>query len=257
MDVVTSLTVLLPILTGLALVDALSIGTLAVPVWLLMAPGKVRVSRMLIYLATIGGVYYTLGLALLSSSQIVLQRLHIDWQQPVLQRIGFILGAGLVALSFILEPKKQAKHSTAHEDASASRIYAKINAWRQSAVEDKRSGGTGTLGLMGIGVTAGLLEVPAMLPYLAAIGMITTSAPERGPVQNVLLLAGYCAVMLVPALVLLAVRVWLKSLVTPMLPRIDGWLARHAQSILAWTVGVLGVVLMVNTWSAVAVLLPG
>src|SRR5699024_11259806 len=111
----------------------------AVALWLLMAPGIVRVSLMLIYLVTIGGFYYLLGLALLSSSQIVLQRLHIDWQQPVLQRIGLILGAGLVALSFILEPKKQTKHSTAHEDASASRIYAKINAWRQSAVEDKRT----------------------------------------------------------------------------------------------------------------------
>src|SRR5699024_12663121 len=97
MDVVTSLTVLLPILAGLALVDAMSIGTLAVPVWLLMAPGKVRVSRMLIYLATIGGLFYVLGLALLSRFQVVLLRLHIDWAQPRLVVIGFLLWACFLA----------------------------------------------------------------------------------------------------------------------------------------------------------------
>ena len=38
-----------------------------------------------------------------------------------------------------------------------------------------QTGGGGLLPLMGLALLAGLIEVPSMLPYLGAIGAITTS----------------------------------------------------------------------------------
>ncbi|MEU5675395.1 hypothetical protein ABZ749_34945, partial [Micromonospora sp. NPDC047753] len=51
-------------LAGLALIDSTSIGTLFIPVWLLLAPGPVNVRRILGYLATIAVFYLAVGLLL-------------------------------------------------------------------------------------------------------------------------------------------------------------------------------------------------
>ena len=64
--------------------------------------------------------------------------------------------------------------------------------------------GSGIGALMGLALAAALVEGAAMLPYLAATGLIG-SAEVSWP-QRLLLLAGYCLVMVLPALVLLALR---------------------------------------------------
>src|SRR5690625_1318877 len=266
-EMVTSFAVLLPILAGLALIDSLSFGTLAIPVWLLMAPGKVRFAPVLVYLATIGGFYILVGLELLFGARFVSMRLEIDWSHPTIMLLGFALGLGLLILSFVMEPPK-AFQNVRETQRKSSRMYARLAAWRQSAVEDSSADGrtvttaqqatkrrTGSL--MSIAVTAGVLEVATMLPYLAAIGLLTASAPAvgLGPVQSTGLLAGYCVVMVLPAVVLLLGRKALRTTVTPVLERIDGWFAKNGQSTVAWIVGIVGVVLMLNTWSAVQELL--
>ncbi|MGS2617245.1 hypothetical protein ACVCAH_22370 [Micromonospora sp. LZ34] len=55
---------LLLALAGLALVDSTSIGTLFIPVWLLLTPGPVNARRILTYLGTIAGFYFAVGLLL-------------------------------------------------------------------------------------------------------------------------------------------------------------------------------------------------
>lgn len=112
---------------------------------------------------------------------------------------------------------------------------------------------------MTIAVTAGVLELATMLPYLAAIALLTASAPamDLSPVQSAGLLAAYCVVMLFPALVLLVGRFALRSLITPVLALLDRWFAHNGQSTIAWIIGIIGVVLMLNTWSAVQELLMG
>lgn len=112
---------------------------------------------------------------------------------------------------------------------------------------------------MTIAVTAGVLELATMLPYLATIALLTASAPamDLSPVQSTGLLAAYCVVMLFPALVLLVGRFALRSLITPVLALLDRWFAHNGQSTIAWIIGIIGVVLMLNTWSAVQELLMG
>lgn len=56
--------VLLLSLVGLALIDSTSIGTLFIPIWLLLSPVGVRAGRLAGYLATIAGFYFVVGLVL-------------------------------------------------------------------------------------------------------------------------------------------------------------------------------------------------
>src|SRR5699024_714265 len=58
--------------------------------------------------------------------------------------------------------------------------------------------------VMGLALTAVAIEAASMLPYLAGFGIITTQGP--GWPGSVLLLVGYCIVMIAPALVLLTLR---------------------------------------------------
>ena len=62
---------LAPVLTALALVDALSLGALAVPVWLLAAPGRLRARRVLLYLGTLAAFYAAVGAVLLLAASAV------------------------------------------------------------------------------------------------------------------------------------------------------------------------------------------
>ncbi|MBU2664469.1 hypothetical protein KOI35_13280 [Actinoplanes bogorensis] len=50
---------------GLAIVDSTSVGTLFIPVWLLLAPERIGARRFLGYLGPIGGFYPAAGVLLL------------------------------------------------------------------------------------------------------------------------------------------------------------------------------------------------
>ncbi|MEK8226362.1 GAP family protein [Oerskovia sp. M15] len=54
------------------------------------------------------------------------------------------------------------------------------------------------------------------------------------------MLAGYCVVMVLPALVLTAGRVLAARQVEPVLARLNGWMTRNAASTTAWVVGIVG-----------------
>jgi len=272
LNIVTSLPVLLPILAGLALIDSLSFGTLAIPVWLLMAPGRLRTGRVILYLATIGGFYFVVGLVLLFGAQLVTARLHIDWSHPLVMAAGFVIGLGLLVLSFVLElPKVLVTAQRATSRNGNTGVYARLASWRATAVGEPPAAQPaasvytttvvqrGRVSLMTIALTAGALEVATMLPYLASIGLLTASAPalELSPAHSAGLLAAYCVVMLLPALVLLSGRILLRSLITPVLNALDAWFARNGQSTIAWIVGIVSVVLMLNAWPAVQQLLTG
>lgn len=62
------------ILVLFALADSVSLGTLIVPAWLLMASVRVRVSRMLVYLMTVYFIYFTAGVALMLGAGFLFER---------------------------------------------------------------------------------------------------------------------------------------------------------------------------------------
>jgi cytochrome c biogenesis protein CcdA len=222
-------TALLATLGVLALIDSTSFGTLLVPVWLLLAPGRVRVARMAFYLSTIAVFYAFVGLAIMLGAGLFLDRFGGILDTRVAGIVQLIVGVGLLAFSFTLDSKK------ARERAAAEGGSGRVRRWRERALGTAPGS---TSALVGLAIGMGLVEVATMLPYLAAIGLIATSGP--GMPLDVGLLAAYCLVMILPAALLTVARVTAERWVTRPLQRLDGWLTKNAASTTAWVVGIVG-----------------
>lgn len=227
-------------LVVLALLDSTSFGTLLIPIWLLLNPGRVRLSRMLIYLGTIVTFYFAVGLLILLGAASFSTQIQALLDTRAASWIQLGLGIALFALSFRLDKKKD------------SNGPGRVSRWRERALggtsEHSAGGATTTrvesgalLALMGLALGAAALEVATMLPYLAAIGLITTSGLSTP--LSALTLAGYCIVMVVPALALVIGRLAARRQIEPLLTKIGNWMSRHAASTTAWVVGIVGFLL--------------
>lgn len=209
-------------LAGLALIDSTSIGTLVVPIWMLLSP-RVRASRFLIYLATVAIFYALVGVALVLGAEAATAAFAglssarwVSWAQ-------LAIGVGLFAWSFRFDGKKRGP-------GRADRWKARLTG------EDATAGAMVVLGL-----GAATLEVATMLPYLAAIGLITSAGlPVAGWLA---VLGGYVLVMILPALVLGGLRALARHRADPLLERLSGWLARHTAGALGWVLGIAGFLL--------------
>ncbi|MFV2102240.1 GAP family protein [Micromonospora sp. LOL_024] len=208
-------------LAGLALIDSTSIGTLFIPVWLLLAPGPVSVRRVLTYLGTITGFYFLVGLLLYFGGSGLAERLGGALDNRPALWLQLALGVGLFVLSFRYDGKR---------GAGTGRVLR----WRERATAADSS----PRWLVGLALFAALAEVATMLPYLGALGLLTTSGLA---VPTVLaLLGGYCLVMVLPATLLLGVRIAWPGLVEPVLNRFNAWIVRSSGSMLGWVVGIAG-----------------
>ena len=219
---------LLAALAVLALVDSTSFGTLLIPVWLMLVPGRLRRSRILAYLATVAGFYLLVGVVLLTVAATALPQLTALAATPAFLWIQLVVGVALLVGSFFIGGKRKRQGP------------GRMARWRERAVSDADERGS-VLPLMGLAVTAAGIEVASMLPYLVGIGLLATSdldAPARFAV-----LAGYCVVMVLPALVLLAIRSVASRAIESGLARISGWMERNAAETTAWIVGIIGFLL--------------
>ncbi|WP_341718196.1 GAP family protein [Micromonospora sp. FIMYZ51] len=213
--------VLLLSLAGLALIDSTSIGTLFIPVWLLLAPGPVSVRRMLTYLGTIAGFYFVVGVLLYFGGTGLAEALGgaLD-NRPVLWG-QLALGIGLFVLSFRYDGKR---------NGGTGRVLR----WRDRVT----AGNSSPRWLVGLAVFAALAEVATMLPYLGALGLLTTSGLAVS--TAVALLGAYCLVMVLPAMLLLGGRVAWPSRIEPVLARLNAWIVRSSGSMLGWVLGIAG-----------------
>lgn len=228
------MTALLATLVVLALVDSTSVGTLVVPLWLLMTPGQVRVRRLATYLVTIAAFYGVVGIALALGARALADPMADAWSAVVddlpgdtLPLAQLVLGVALFAWSFRI--------SRRGKEGGSGRLLT----WRDRAVS---ASGPGPL--IGLALAAGSLEVATMVPYLAAIAAITAADLDLALV--VLALVGYCLVMVLPAAALTVARVLFAERVTPPLARLDAWLQRNAAETVSWMVGIVGVWLALN-----------
>src|SRR5918997_55649 len=206
-------------LAALALVDSTSIGTLVLPLWLMLAPGRVRGGRVLLFLGSVAGAYLVLGVALaLGAAQL------LDPVSAALDLTGERgTGAG-----------KELRRA-----ARGARRPGRLARWRERVRGDADGGGGAVVGLAAVAVG---VEAASMVPYLAAIALLATSG--LGPVPTVAVLAGYCLVMVLPALVLLALRAALHDRLTPALARVEAWLSRTSGEAVAWVLFLLGLFLV-------------
>ncbi len=247
-------------LAVLALIDATSIGTLVIPVWLVLrAKSRGNLRPALGYLGVVGSFYLAVGLLLLGGVDLVSK----EFTGALLGSSTFrwavlLLGAGMLAWSFRKNPDKATAASGAvPAGAGAGRPAAETGRAPAPARGAAHQAGPGSegrwarrldaalaspWGIAGLGVTAGLLELPTMLPYLGAIGLLTQS-PYPLPAQSGLLVL-YCLVMLLPAAVVIGIRAVAGPRVQGPLGRLSAWLAKSSSQWLPWVVGILGFLMM-------------
>lgn len=223
----------------LALTDSLSFGTLLVPVWLLMAPGRMRAGRIALYLGTVAVAYFAVGVVLMTGGGLLLKNASGLLDSAPAQFLQLLLGVTLLALSFALDTKA-ARARAAKRGAQSGRLRR----WRDQAMGED----SGAAALMGLAVSAVVVEIASMLPYLAATGIITTQTADQP--TALLVLALYCLVMIAPALVLTAGRLFARRLVEAPLKRLDAWLTRSARSTTLWIIGIVGFLLAVHAAKA-------
>jgi hypothetical protein len=208
-------------LAGLALVDSTSVGTLFIPVWLLLAPGRVNAGRLLVYLGTITVFYFGIGLLVVLGAGSIAGAVGGVLDSVVALWVQLVIGVGLFVLSFRFDPKRRKQSGG-------------VSRWRERATHGSSSGGW----LIGLALLAGLAEVATMLPYLAAIAMTTTS--NLGSATVALLLAGYCVVMVLPAVLLLVARIVARARVEPLLARMNKWITEKAGGATGWILAIAG-----------------
>ncbi len=231
---------LLLTLAVLALVDGLSVGTLLIPVFFLIAP-KLRAGRMLIYLATIGGFYFLVGVALTLGATGVLANYQGMLDTPAAWTVQLVLGAILLITAIAMPTKKKEP-----EDGSEA-PPGRLARWRDRAMTGARP-----TAVMTIALAAGLIELATMVPYLAAIGMLSTSPTDAA--SRLVVLAGYCVLMILPALLLLTLRLVARRLVEPPLQRLAAWLERTGPENTAWILGIVGFLLLRDSAGKLGVL---
>lgn len=237
-------TSLLLSLGALALVDSLSVGTLLVPIFFLIAPGRLRFGRILLYLATIAAFYFAVGVLLLSGARWFADAAESVAQSTIASWLQLVIGGALLGGALVFG-KSAPKPGSREADEMLARPPGRLGRWRDAAMG---SGGSGALVAVALG--AGMLELATMLPYLAAVGLLTqTGLPIA---QLVAVLAGYCAVMIMPALVLLVGRAALRRLLEPPLQRLARWLQLNGPENTAWIVGIVGFLLFRDAADRVA-----
>lgn len=223
-------------LAVLALIDSTSFGTLLIPIWLLTAPGRLHIGRLLLFLGVVAATYFAIGLALMLGATTLLHGSSHLLETNAFYYAQLAAGVVLLVVSHLMDTKKaraQAAEQAAHGGGRVMRWRARIMGGESS------SGSTATL--LGLALTAVLIEVTTMLPYLAGIGIITVQGP--GWPGNAVLLLGYCLVMILPALVLSAGRILARSALEAPLQKLDGWLTEHARSTTAWVIGIVGFII--------------
>jgi hypothetical protein len=220
----------------LALVDSTSFGTLLIPIWLMLAPGRIRVGRILVFLATVAAFYFVLGLLLVAGVARFSDEISDALDTTPVQIAQLVLGVGLLLAGLRVGSTKSAEPS------------GRLLRWRERAVGENGS----VRGLMVLAVSAVLIEVASMVPYLAAIGLIGT-ADTSWP-TTIAVLAGYCLVMVLPALVLLGGRIAAARVVEPVLQKVNAWMERTGRENTAWALGIIGVIIAANALDGLGVL---
>lgn len=251
-------------LAVLALIDGLSVGTLLIPVFLLLHPGRVRAGRILLYLATIAVFYLVIGLLFLWGLVNLVDVAGDFLASPAGLVIRLIVGAALLITAFVMPTGEKRKeevpalsvpkaHATGAETRPDSTITGsslevgsdaesrepaarpgRITAWRTRLLDPRTRG----IAVMAVAIAAGLVEIATMLPYIVAMTMLADSGIDT--TLRVLSLIGYCALMIAPAVALLVLRLVAARLVQRPLERLAAWMQRTGAENTAWIIGIIG-----------------
>jgi hypothetical protein len=231
-----SIELLVPLVV-LALIDSTSFGTLLIPLWLMLAPGRPRPGRILLFLGTVAAFYLLLGIALLLGASTLIDALQETANSRPLRVVQLIVGIGLVVLGVLMEPWTKAGKE--RRVARRAEKLASSGPSLQMRMRERATDASAPVGaVLVLALTAAVIEAASMIPYLAAIGFLTAS--ELSLMGRGVALFGYCLVMIAPALLLLAARLLLHDHVAPSLTKLEAFLSRNANEAMAWVTFLVG-----------------
>lgn len=217
---------------GLALFDSTSFGTSLLPLWLLLIPGRVRVARMTAYLLTLGLSYFVAGVLVALGATRLLDALRGFLSQiPDASLAGAQIVGGLVLLTaggLLLAKARRARN----QPSTGAMLR-----WREQAMTAGSSAA-----LIKLAVLAFAVEFATMVPYLAAIGMLSTADLSFPAVVG--WIGAYCFIMMLPAVITTIVRVRAHDRVEPALERLDAWFSRNSPFLSGTAFTVIGILLV-------------
>ena len=206
-------------LIGLALLDSLSLGTLVIPVALAIRQQRVEFRPQTLYFLTVCAAYFTLGIALLLGMDTLFEALTDILRTPPALWARLIIGIGLAAFGiFAKNPKKRTPEEIADQPAPKS-----LSTWA----------------VIALGLSAAAAEAATMVPYLAAIGIMGNMG-NPWPVR-LAILAGYCFIMIVPALIILTAIAIFGPRIFPRVRRLLATFEYEAKVTLLWIAAIIGV----------------
>ena len=217
---------LLLTLLGLALVDSTSLGTIGVPIFLTLARTPVR--RVVLYLSTITVFYFVVGVALLLGIDSALTVIGSVFETRAALVVQLLVGVALFGVSFRFDARKRAGRP------------------KRSWVPKQG----GARAMIGLALTAGMVEIASMVPYIAAIGIL--SGADLSTWSRIGIIAAYTTVMAVPALALLGLSRIGAPWVDRLLNRSGAWIKRNAEGMLGWMLGIVGFLLATNAIGSLA-----
>ena len=134
-----------------------------------MTSRRVRVNRFFINLITVAGCYFLFSLVIMFGAELFLNRYGSLLKSKQLLVGQLILGILLLIISQLMDSKKAHLHASERAALGGGQM---LN-WRKRIMGDKDSNKIALITLIGLVLTAVMLEIVTMLPYLAAIGLIT------------------------------------------------------------------------------------
>jgi len=212
-------TEILLLIGGLALLDTLSPATLGVTVYLLLTDKDKLTKRLLVYLLTVAGFYFAVGVSLMLGLVFLFEIISGVFQNRIVSWIVFIIGTILLIASFYVPTKK-------NSDLPSPKSKS-------------------ILSIVALGFTTSLIEVGTAFPYFAAIGIMTTSNLSWMEWSSIL--AGYNVIMVMPSLLLFLFYLIFGRRMQKPLKKLRVKIANNTGSALSWIMCIVGIILIFNS----------
>ncbi|MCM3453945.1 GAP family protein [Heyndrickxia oleronia] len=204
---------------GLALLDMMSPAALGVTVYLLLNEKERLSSRLMIYLFTVAGFYFLVGVFLMLGLDVVMTAFSPIFQNRIVSWVMLIIGGILFIASFYYPKSKKTDLPRPKSKSKAA--------------------------MVALGFTTSLIEVGTAFPYFAAIGLMTTS--NLAAFQWLPILAGYNFIMVLPPLIVFTLYLLLGRVMQKPLEMLRIKLSKHSGAAISWIMCIVGLILIFNS----------
>lgn len=209
-------TELLLIIGGLSLLDTLSPATLGITVYLLLTEKKKVGLKLMVYLFTVIGFYFSAGVAIKLGFGFLFEVFSTFLQNRVVSWMLFIVGGILFIWSFYVPKRKKSSYTSPITKTNSTMIA--------------------------LGVTTSLVEVGTALPYFTAIALMTNSGLVW--YEWLPLMFAYNVVMVLPPFILYMLYMLLGSIMQKPLKFIQNQVSKSTSSLASWIMCIVGLLLM-------------